>query len=88
MRFTGFQLVDRNLNMFRNSVGELVLYLLEKMKPYLDENRLVAFSEKMILSVHLVSDSSVDVFTDILEIILLAGQSSESLESVREKAKV
>ena len=87
MCFTGFQLVVRNLNMFRNSVGELVLYLLEKMKPYLDENRLVAFSEKMILSVHLVSDSCVDVFTDILEIILLAGQSSESLESVERESQ-
>ena len=64
-----------------------MLYLLEKMKPYLDKNRLVGFSEKMILSVHLVSDSSVDVFTDILEVILLAGRSSESIESVERESQ-
>ena len=64
------------------SVGELVLCLLKKMKPYLVENHLIAFSEKIILSVHPGSDSSVDVFTDILETVLLAGQSSESPESM------
>ena len=64
-----------------------MLYLLEKMKPYLDKNRLVGFSEKMILSVHLVSDSSVDVFTDILEVILLTGRSSESIESMERESQ-
>ena len=64
-----------------------MLYLLEKMKPYLDKNRLVGFSEKMILSVHLVSDSSVDVFTDILEVVLLAGRSSESIESMERESQ-
>ena len=71
-----------SLNMFGNSVGELVLCLLKKMKPYLDENRLIAFSEKIILSVQPGSDPSVDFFTDILETVLLAGQSSESPESM------
>ena len=64
-----------------------MLYLLEKMKPYLDKNRLVGVSEKMILSVHLVSDSSVDVFTDILEVILLTGRSSESIESMERESQ-
>lgn len=57
------------------------------MKPYLDKNCLVGFSEKMILSVRLVSDSSVDVFTDILEVILLAGRSSESIESMERESQ-
>ena len=65
-----------------------MLRLLKNMKPYLDENCLVAFSEKIVLSVHPGSDSSVDVFTDILETVLLASESPESMEGENRGVRV
>lgn len=71
---------------FLYDLGQLVLHLLVKIKPYLDKKHTVAFLEKILSHLQPICDSSAaDFITSILETIVLT-QSSEQLEKESQEA--
>jgi len=71
---------------FLYDLGQLVLHLLVKIKPYLDKKHTVAFLEKILSHIQPICDSSAaDFVTSVLETIVLT-QSSEQLEKESQEA--
>jgi len=72
--------------MFLYDLGQLVLHLLVKIKPYLDKKHTVTFLEKILSHLQPICDSSAaDFVTSVLETIVLT-QSSEQLEKESQEA--
>ena len=71
---------------FLCDLGQLVLHLLVKIKPYLDKKHTVTFLEKILSHLQPICDSSAAEFvTSVLETIVLT-QSSEQLEKESQEA--